>query len=865
MPSNLELVRETGINTGRFSQLPKTLDARVDLSNLGDLKSLNQSPRVPVAAPTQSLSSQQQFFQNFKSPSSTSPTSPAVELSTSASGLSKVLSSPAAKGAGALGLVIALATEASNLGTSLADVSNELDGQGNRNRAAIQTKKNIETRYEKALADRQKINAANSKGSGSQSDDQNNLPPLMGGQSVGVQYVVTVKATFSGGEIQFCRGRNPSDSIPELQDAIKPVTGPISSITISPPDGGKTVLYQINGIEQSYFFGQNSRTSYVSSIQIVSITRADGQNDTSPAQTDPNPFTKYYAPPVDFYKNRESTDPNNPYSPNYFPYLPTIKVAGKPSLSPKDKLLPFAEPEKPIFAPPLSAAPNQSPTNDATPKLDRPNTGSNSPTLSSVTASAAASTSSFPVLDGGVFSPRPYESGKSDPSEYGNPRDITTGLTRDEFEKAKQARQDAPRVAAAAFDAKIIERQLRNLPTAVRNGETISAQEAQRQVYENSIKGDPIKQNAYKQAQSQASLNVSTPTPVTTPVTSPSPVDLGNIATTLGVLGLAVTAIGQRTTAIQNQTTPQAQQTNAKQGVCDAMQPQQCGFEGVKQATTEATAPIKDIANQNNGLLGNILAILNNLATFLQGELGKILKFLDNSIVDRAIAAANFAMNAHNALMLSNALGKTLAGVVDSVMNLTPFQFTNTQGQKTTASKAFSSNVSAIIINAIGIEQYTELTNDWKVANRIYQSSTSLLNKTERLLGAQSKVAQKGNIDVANIGNALRANGIVNPNSYPPMAATKEANTPPDLLVDVNSPLSSFQSQVRNLNAITKSINGTVRQISGIQKDFGKLADLTNKESKVRKSLRSQVANQAKVKAKFTFLQIKQIKQSGKK
>ena len=261
-------------------------------------------------------------------------------------------------------------------------------------------------------------------------------------------------------------------------------------------------------------------------------------------------------------------------------------------------------------------------------------------------------------------------------------------------------------------------------------------------------------------------------------------------------------------------------------------------------------------------------AVNTALSAFIEAataNFGKILSFLDNTIVDRAIGVANFAMNVHTSLMLSNALGKTLAGIVDTAMGADGFQFTNTSGQTTTASRAFTSNVSALIVNLIGQDLYTELTDDWKVANRIYQSGTNLLNKTERLLSGQSKIAQKSGIDVANIGNALRANGIVNPNSYPPMAATKEANTPTELLTDVNTPLASIQAGVKNLNSVSKDIAGTVKQVSAIQKEFGKLADLTNKESKVRKSLRTQSANQAKVKAKFTLLQIKQIKATGQK
>ena len=333
---------------------------------------------------------------------------------------------------------------------------------------------------------------------------------------------------------------------------------------------------------------------------------------------------------------------------------------------------------------------------------------------------------------------------------------------------------------------------------------------------------------------------------------TPSANDLtGQIASLGAILG-----------TIKANTSPENQQLNAKTGSCDAMKSPSCtkDFEDRIKNPLSDKLDVAQVARDAKSVsdIAQFAAITDNFT--------KVKNFLNNTIVDRALGAANFAMNVHNALMLSNALGKTLATVVDTALNFTGFKFYDANtGNATTASRAFNQNVSSIIVNLIGQDQYTELTNEWKVANRIYQSSTSLLNKTERLLGAQSKVAQKGNIDVANIGNALLVNGTVNPNSYPPMAATKEANTPPDLMSDASSPLSSFAGQVRNLNTITKSVNSTLRNVSGIQKDFGKLADLTNSESKVRKSIRSQSASQAKMKAKFTFLQIKQIKVTGKK
>ena len=353
-------------------------------------------------------------------------------------------------------------------------------------------------------------------------------------------------------------------------------------------------------------------------------------------------------------------------------------------------------------------------------------------------------------------------------------------------------------------------------------------------------------------------LQPPTPSTPNSPSTPPTPDITGQLAGLGAILG----TISANTTDIKNNTSPEALKNAAKTGSCEMMQSPDC-TQGVENR-------IKNPLNQNidsakAALAANQLGQDAAFASILD-SLTKIKTFLDNTITDRAIGVANFAMNVHNALMLSNNLGKTLATVVDSAMNLTPFRFTDaTTGQNTTASRAFSQNVSALIINLIGEDRYIELADDWKIANRIYQSTTNSLNKVERLLGNQSKVAQKGNVDVANIGNALVANGVVNANSYPPMVASKEANTPPDVFIDSQTPLSGISSTLKNLNEITRNVNSNLRQVTALQKDFGKIADLVNKESKVRKSSRRQTERQVKKRAKFTSLTVKQIKSSGQK
>ena len=368
-----------------------------------------------------------------------------------------------------------------------------------------------------------------------------------------------------------------------------------------------------------------------------------------------------------------------------------------------------------------------------------------------------------------------------------------------------------------------------------------------------------------------------TPTPTPTPNTEtpPSPdatkvlTGLAAIAATIAALKIGSDYIVDKSTKIFDNTTPQAQQTNAKQGVCDSMQPNQCGFEGVKQATTEATNPIKAIANENKGLLGQLLALLNvisNLLTtiwnFLQDKIGLVLKLLNNQVVDRAVNMLNLAVNITNLLMLTESAGKALGSIVDAVFALTPLQFENDKGQKTTASSAFGQNVTAMVVNIIGTDNYASLKENLAVGNRIIKSSTNLLNQTSKLLYQQSKQQQKTGIEVANIGNALVDNGVVNQNSYPKMSNSPEANaamTVEDSNI-IQGKLGIFKQGIAGLKKITQEINSKVRLVKGIQKTFKSVTDLVDGESKARKSIRNTAKQEAERKSKFKSIHLRQIK-----
>ncbi|WP_331459053.1 hypothetical protein, partial [Pseudanabaena sp. 'Roaring Creek'] len=336
----------------------------------------------------------------------------------------------------------------------------------------------------------------------------------------------------------------------------------------------------------------------------------------------------------------------------------------------------------------------------------------------------------------------------------------------------------------------------------------------------------------------------------------PNPNDLtGQLASIGSILGV----MNNNVTDIKNNTTPENQQANAKTGACNALNSPSC--------TKQMEDNIKNPLNQNIDAARNTLAA-NQFGQDLAfkglfDNFTKLFSFLDNQYVDRALGVVNAGLNLHNALMLSNALGKTAAGIIDNVINLNPsWRFVDSKGQQTTASRAFGQNIEAFFINIIGLENYTNLQDFLAVENRIIRSSTNLLNRTESLFAKSAKVGQRLGGSLGDLCNAMLVNGVISPSSYPKKAASKAANDAldSDTASDISSAASGVSSTLKNLKTITGEVLTVTRNAQKISTEFTKLTALFNADSKVRKDLRIQIATKAKKRSIYTIVDIKQIK-----
>ena len=688
-------------------------------------------------------------------------------------------------------------------------------------------------KYEKALRDSRNPNGANSKGSIGVTGNSNYTPPFTGGQVANRNYFINVYQTSQGN--RFLRMQLSGVGAISGSGLINQDEGNIAQ-------GGFEFIFgngQIfNGGLYQYTRGTSGDDGSSLGDFEVEIYDSFGR-DTQGSPANLNPPNRAYSPPLD-------SSPNS----NPFPYSPSVQVRSEapipqaypeppipkapnftsspsPLTQPNYDNRPFKEPVKPVYAPvpvpvtaPVSPLANTSPSYTP-PPLKRPNSGESQPYAS-------------PFVDGGAFTARPFVSGISDPSEYGNPRDEKTGLTRQEFEAAKQAKVNEPIIRAANYDAKVMEEQLRNLSTVVPNGATKSPQQVQREQYEKTISGDAIKEAAYQTAQTKASI-----TPVAQPVTKPTTTtpntpnqgdsnDTIKILAGLTGLGLLIATIKGLNDQINNQTKPIAQQTNAKQGVCDAMQPQQCGFEGVKQATTEATQPIANQTTANAGLLANVLSAIANLASTIanlfSNVTGIVTRILNNQFVHSSLSFMTNMTVLHNAAMLSRDVGETLGTVVDNAINLSGQKLKDKDGGDVDFSSWVGTNIRAVIIQVIGVDKYVQLALQWQKASTIYHSAMAVVNTTQSMLDPISGAVEYGMENVSRIGNGLREDGVVSENSYKAMDETIRARRV-NRFERLNDTLEGAENISSNLASVTSSAVSVKEDYKQLREDTKDLKD----------------------------------------
>ncbi|MBD2189861.1 hypothetical protein [Pseudanabaena mucicola] len=611
-------------------------------------------------------------------------------------------------------------------------------------------------------------------------------PPFTGGQMTGVDYAVYVKATYPNGFQRWSAGVNVWDDV-GLRNLINAgqfdsITGAITGISVGEVQPNLSRGYSINGVFGVSF--PSLGTLAAQTIEIIEIQRVDNQPDTGgdPSATEGTDTNKKPQTPA--------PSPDNWYYGNV-----PVNVGGK-ALEESKKLWeekgvdPFKQPTVKPF-----------PQKDPIPTPDPVGSKPTQPPVS-------RQPNGFPQIQ-----PQEQQQNTSQPTQASRPvRPPQGGF-----------------ISTPATQTPVTQTYANGMTNEMYNSGTTPSFN----------RVEPNSQPSYNTANqvrpNQPSQPVDNRAPNTTPTTptTSNPND-GNFGQTIAsILGLTalVTALKIGSDAfvnaslpkidnINNNTSPQAQQANAKEGVCQSMQPNQCGFEGVKQATTEATNPIKSV-------LDNLANILAPFIAFAQTALGKILNILNNTVIDRSLAVMNLATNIHNAAMLTRDIGETLGSVVDNVISLTGLRFTNSEGSQVQFTDFIGANFRSFLVSVLGVENYTSLVLNWQKANTIYHSAMAVVNTTQSMIDPISSAVEYGMENVSKIGNSLKEDGVVGENAYPAMDETIRARRV-NRFERLNDTLEGAENIASNLSSITSSAVSVKEDYKQLREDSKELRDKAN-------------------------------------
>lgn len=216
-------------------------------------------------------------------------------------------------------------------------------------------------------------------------------------------------------------------------------------------------------------------------------------------------------------------------------------------------------------------------------------------------------------------------------------------------------------------------------------------------------------------------------------------------------------------------------------------------------------AQIIDDRGNKIGLAGHALNMFKRI-----NQVGDYLRF------DRITNVLTLATTVHNAAMLSNQLEQTLASALSNA--LAAIGVKDADGNALDINSIVGKSVESAITAAIGAENYTALTTNWKKANRIYQASANLLNNVNSLRYSITGALETIGGMNAKVGNALKKYGVLGDNAYPWM------NPSPDFDNKFMRGLEVVETAVSSVDSIASEVLSAQETVTEIGRQKTELA-----------------------------------------
>jgi|GEM_PF-1765457 len=197
--------------------------------------------------------------------------------------------------------------------------------------------------------------------------------------------------------------------------------------------------------------------------------------------------------------------------------------------------------------------------------------------------------------------------------------------------------------------------------------------------------------------------------------------------------------------------------------------------------------------------------------------------------LQEVISAMTLVVTLHNAAMLSNNLLQTLVTIIDTGLDIIGMKDEN--GQSFNISQILAKKASDLMKTWLGDATWTNVQNDFKLANRMYQATANIANSINSLLDSTRSIIALGAENTGKIGNALKAAGVVWENAY---------NWMPEQINEITArqnALTKITTAIQEIDNPAGIVSSAVSEVKSIQDTVGEIKKQQEEWDKAKKEL----------------------------
>jgi hypothetical protein len=213
---------------------------------------------------------------------------------------------------------------------------------------------------------------------------------------------------------------------------------------------------------------------------------------------------------------------------------------------------------------------------------------------------------------------------------------------------------------------------------------------------------------------------------------------------------------------------------------------------------------------------------------------------------DKVLSLVNTALNIHNAVMLSNNIGRSMAYIANNTLQA--FGVTDsTTGLPIDVGSIVKNKLNSMINSMLGVTQADALRRQLAGYNRIYQAGANVLWSVRSIMDSAYDIAETTGENVSQIGNALKKAGAVRENAYRLMPTDFRSTSRVQRRLEK---IGNVADTIEQISGDAVSLTEEVKEMKSNQKEFqDELKKATDAQTKIEDAKKREVLNTPEHKA----------------